>query len=430
MTERLTYEELEIKVQELTEDHEKYELITETIVHGVQEIDTTGKILFANSAFHKMCGYANGDLIGKSMYDLFPEDTDLTVLPDYIKTLIQEQPEPEPWFGKMVNKNGNILDIQTDWNYKHNRRGDVIGFISIISDITDRKKDEIEIEQSHKRLEVALEGSNSGIWEWNLQTNEVFFGENFFKMAGYEPDEFSHSLESFKERVHPDDVAEAENRVASYLEGKSKTYKVEFRLKTKSKQWMWILSQGKIFKYDEDGNPILFTGTHVDITYRKNSEQILNETNKVLEQKVEERTHELTEMNTALKVLLKKRETDKKNTERQIFANVRNLIIPYLKKLGKILPDSDQRILFDIINANVNEIISPISRHLSSSSFGLSLTEIKVANLIKEGKKSKEIASILGLSSRTIDKHRENIRRKLSINNRRVNLAAHLSSMD
>ena len=83
------------RVRELTENQKRYQLITETIVHGVQEIDTTGKILFANSAFHKMCGYKNGDLIGKSMYDLVVEDTDSNVLHEYIKTLIHEQPEPE-----------------------------------------------------------------------------------------------------------------------------------------------------------------------------------------------------------------------------------------------------------------------------------------------------------------------------------------------
>ncbi|MCD4678537.1 MAG: PAS domain S-box protein [Desulfobacula sp.] len=153
MKKKPTYEELKKRVQELTENQEKYELINETIAHGVQEIDTTGKILFANSAFHRMCGYNPGALIGKSIYDLFPEDTDLKVLRDYIKILIQEQPEPEPWFGKMIKKNGNLFDIQTDWNYKFNSHGNVIGFISIISDITKRKQAKEELLLNQKQFD-------------------------------------------------------------------------------------------------------------------------------------------------------------------------------------------------------------------------------------------------------------------------------------
>ena len=138
MTKKPSYEELEKRVQELSENQDKYELLAETIVHGVQEVDTTGKILYANSAFHKMCGYENGDLIGKLMYDLFPKDADSKALRDYIKILIQKQPEPEPWFGKMIMKNGNLFDVQIDWNYKLNRHGDIIGFISSISNIIEK----------------------------------------------------------------------------------------------------------------------------------------------------------------------------------------------------------------------------------------------------------------------------------------------------
>jgi len=156
MAEKATYEELEKRIQELTENQDKYKLITETLVPGVQEIDTTGKILFANSAFHKMCGFNHGDLIGQSIYDLFSEDTDLKGVRDYIETLVQKQPEPEPWFGQMVTKNGIVFDVQTDWNYKLNRHGDVIGFISIISDITERKQAEKGRERLLKAYQKAL----------------------------------------------------------------------------------------------------------------------------------------------------------------------------------------------------------------------------------------------------------------------------------
>jgi len=166
-----------------------------------------------------------------------------------------------------------------------------------------------------------------------------------------------------------------------------------------------------------------------NITNRKKTEQTLKETLETLQQKVKERTVELEEINTALKVLLKKTDKDKKNLEKQILSNSSNLILPYLKKLAKTNMDSQQQALLNIIEGNVAELISPISNRFASSSFGFTLTEIKIANLIKDGKKSKEIAEILNLSPRTIEKNRENIRSKLSIQNKRVNLQAYLASL-
>lgn len=170
-------------------------------------------------------------------------------------------------------------------------------------------------------------------------------------------------------------------------------------------------------------------GIATNITNRKKTEQALKETLDTLEQKVKERTVELEEMNTALKVLLKKLDKDKKDIEKQIISNVSNLILPYLKKLAKTNMNSRQQALLNIIEGNVAEVISPISNRIASSSFGFTLTEIKVANLIKDGKKSKEIAEILNLAPRTIEKYREKIRSKLSIQNKKVNLQTYLASL-
>jgi len=166
-----------------------------------------------------------------------------------------------------------------------------------------------------------------------------------------------------------------------------------------------------------------------NITGKKLAELALKESHELLEEKINERTLELKEMNSALKVLLRKRDEDVKSINKQILSNVSSLIIPYLRKLAKTQLNYDQQTLLKIVQANVAEIISPISHRFASSTFGLTLTEIKVANLIKEGAKTKEIARILILSPRTIDKYRENIRSKLSIQNKKVNLQSYLASM-
>jgi len=142
------------------------------------------------------------------------------------------------------------------------------------------------------------------------------------------------------------------------------------------------------------------------------------------------KTKNLEELNTALKVLLDKREEDKSIIEGKIMSNVKALVQPYLAKLKKISPVQNQKTIINILESNLNEIISSFSRHLSSKYLNLSPSEIQVANLVKQGKTNKEIAEILHVTSRTIAFHRENIRKKLGLTNKKTNLKTYLMSLD
>jgi len=130
-----------------------------------------------------------------------------------------------------------------------------------------------ELSKSEELLSLALNASNSGIWDWDLKTGRVYFNDNYFLLAGYDPHEFPHAYEEWEKRVHPDDLGRVTEAVRAYLGGESKTYCVEFRFKAKSGLWMWILSQGKLFEKDKQGKPVRFTGTHTDVTDRKRAEQ-------------------------------------------------------------------------------------------------------------------------------------------------------------
>ena len=111
-------------------------------------------------------------------------------------------------------------------------------------------------------------------------------------------------------------------------------------------------------------------------------------------------------------------------------SNVRELILPYLAKLnnGK-LPDKEKAYL-DIVVSNLKDIISPFALSLTGKYLSLTPTEIQVANLIKQGKTTKDIAELYNLSARTIEFHRDNIRSKLGIKNKKINLRTHLLSLN
>jgi len=175
----------------------------------------------------------------------------------------------------------------------------------------------------------------------------------------------------------------------------------------------------KAFKVS-DGMGVIMT----DITERIKAESAL----KKREAELEIQSRDLEQINTALKVLLRKRDQDKSELEEKVLFSVKELIIPYLKEIRKSGPYPRHRMLLGIIESNLNEIISPFSERISAKISKFTPTEVTVANLVKRGKSTKEIAELLNLSPKTVDSHREHIRKKLGINNQKINLRTHLLS--
>ena len=195
----------------------------------------------------------------------------------------------------------------------------------------------------------------------------------------------------------------------------------------------WIVTETRKFPIciDEKVKKIV-TVVH-DITRRKHMEAALQKSLDELDIRVKERTKELEiktknleEVNTALGVLIKKRDEDKAELEERILANSKELVLPYIEKLENTPVDDRQKAYLSILVSNLNDIISPFSSSLTNGYRKLTSSEIQVSDLIKHGKRTKEIAELLSLSARTVESHRKNIRRKLGLSNKRVNLRSHL----
>jgi DNA-binding CsgD family transcriptional regulator/PAS domain-containing protein len=164
------------------------------------------------------------------------------------------------------------------------------------------------------------------------------------------------------------------------------------------------------------------------ITERKRAEEALRRQQEYLDRVVEQRTVKLEEANAALKVLLKRREEDKEELEEKMLFSVKELVDPYVEKLRNSSLDESQKAYTDIIKSNLNDIVSPLARRMSMEHLRLTHTEIQVANLVKQGRITKEIAELLHLSPRTVESYRDNIRKKLGIKNKKVNLRTYLLS--
>jgi PAS domain S-box-containing protein len=166
-------------------------------------------------------------------------------------------------------------------------------------------------------------------------------------------------------------------------------------------------------------------GFNIDITEQKQTEEALKEREKELELK----SHNLEEANVALKVLLKKRDEDKLELEEKILLNIKELVVPYLEKLKKNTLDEKQKIYVSILESNLKDITSSFSHRLSSKYMNFTPTEIQIANLLRRGKTSKEIAELINSSPKNVAFHRENIRRKLGLKNKKTNLKSYLLSL-
>lgn len=384
----------------------------------------TGQYRYVNSTFTNVFGYSNKDLIKEGSFFKLVQEKDKKALAHAYDRRLKGKRTSQFYRIDLIAKDETLIPCETSGRLL-NINGESAIFV-IIRVIGERLKKEDSLKKLNQRLSIALKGSKSGIWDWNIKTGEVYFSENYFKIAGYELNEFPHSYEEWKKRVHPDDIKNTERKIVSFIKRKLKEFEAEFRFLTKEKEWIWILSQGRIFEYDLNGKPLRFTGTHMDITERKLAENNLKETIVKHEKKVKERTIELTEMNTALKVLLKKREEDKDDIEEKIAANFKLRISPIIDRLKNQSTQEASLSIIKVLELEMKDVLSSFSKKLSTPMTNLTPMEIQVASLIKLGKTNKEISNFLNRSVHTIANHRENMRKKLGIQKKKVNLRSFL----
>ena len=143
----------------------------------------------------------------------------------------------------------------------------------------------------------------------------------------------------------------------------------------------------------------------------------------------QEKASALIEMNAALKVLLEQRNQDKTELENKVISNVEELILPHLESIRGLAPQGRIQALIDIVEMNLNNLISPLAHRLSTDFNRLTPNEIRVAEMVKNGRTNKEIAAILGISVKTSEYYRDSIRDKLRLKGKKINLKSYLRSL-
>lgn len=416
----------EISKRKLAEDalkerEEKYRLVVENASEGII-VTQDGKLRYANPITSHFTGYTIDELTSRPFEDFVHPDDRRMVMGHYLRRIKGEE-APGTYIFRVINKNGEIKWIEINgvmisWENRP-------ATLNFLRNITERKRIEEKLLTSEKRYELASRAGKVGVWDWNLETNEIYVDPNLKTMLGYADHEIQNHLDDWGKHVHPDDAERVIIEATAHIDGVKPQYEVIHRMLHKDGSTRWFLARGTAVR-DANGKPYRLVGTDTDISERKQMEEEVRER----EAKLETQTIDLEEVNAALKVLLKRREEDKIELAESVQANAKELVFPYLEKLEKTQLDPHQVTLIKIVKAHLKDIVSSFTTKLSAKFLKLTPTEIKLASLIKDGRTTKEAAELLGLSENTIQVHRHHIRSKLGLKNKKINLRSYLRSLD
>jgi PAS domain S-box-containing protein len=296
-----------------------------------------------------------------------------------------------------------------------NESGEYLGRRGSNRDVSIRKHFEEALEESEKRLNLALQVGKTGYWDWDVNTGRVnWYGESA-SLFGIMDEDFKGTIDAVQDLVHPDDRLMGMEALRRTLEGEI-PYENTYRVVHSNGEIRWLYSYGHL-QHDDHGRTVHIFGITQDITRYK-----------LAEEELKRHAVELKEANTALRVLMKQREEDLKILEERIQKNVNELVLPYVKKLASVNLDGIHKEYLKILETNLNEITSSFITNLSTIYKRLTPQEIQVADLIKKGKNTKEMASMLRTSVHTVGTHRNNIRKKLGLRFSKVNLRSILLS--
>ena len=539
----------------LKESEARYRAVIENISEPYAEHDLAGRITYFNDAYLKEMGYSREELQGLSYRNYIERknlDAAYRIYNEVYKTGIPAiSSEMES-----VNKAGKKNQYELTVSLIRDTQGKPVGFRTLFHNITERRNAEDAIRSIQERLELVLAGAELGLYDINSKTGVSYVDDRYLDMLGYQREDFlAFNIETWMKIIHPDDLNNIKEKVREIMSGNRQLVEMEYRLRHKSGDWLWVLGRGRVVGWDEAGKPLRFTGTQLnitdrkraqealrlseerlrlvtdnmkdiiamtdrhfkivyispsvysvmgydskdregksltdfihpedlpiiekvlrdslatfspgkiecrymhargeyiwleakgaymldeqrnflgavfgirDITERKRVEENLQKTLDELETRVKERTFELQEINTTLRVLLKNRDEDQKSLQEALQSNIHQLVIPFVQKLRTTQLSEQKLEYLNILETNLNNIASPFINKLSIAYKNLSPRELQVAALIKQGKSSKDIADIFNLSVGTVNAYRNSIREKLHLVSTDTNLRSYLLAL-
>jgi len=332
MSEKPTYEELEQKIREmenaaaeherieqaLKESEERYRLLAENVTDVIWVMDENLKFTYISPSVQRLSGLTPEESMeqGSSMH-LTPaslEFANKVFEEHFMAVLASRDTEPEPLKVELeaIYKDGVTGWSEVNTSLLRTPEGEFAGLVGVSRDITKRKRAEEELKQhrdhleelvakrtgelsksneelqleivergrveaalreSEEQLELALRGADLGSWDWKIMTGDLVVNQRGAELLGYTPDEISPRIRLYEEALHPDEKPGILEGMSAHLRGKTPRFEAEHRLRTRSGDWIWVLTRGRVVERDEEGRAVRVTGTILDISRRKQAEE-------------------------------------------------------------------------------------------------------------------------------------------------------------
>ncbi|AHJ31131.1 GAF domain-containing protein [Nodularia spumigena CS-584] len=241
--------------------------ILESITDAFFALDQDWRFTYINSQPERLLQKSKNDLLGKNIWEVFPALVETKFYHEYHRAIAQQvsvefeefYPPLKGWFSVHAYPSRDGLSVY-------------------FQDITEKQQTAVALRQSEERWQLALQGNNDGIWDWNVKTNEVFFSTRWKEMLGYEDQEIANHLDEWEKLVHPDDLNYVLQALENHFTKKTPFYVTEHRLLCKDGSYKWILDRGQAL-WDKTGDVVRMLGSHTDIAERKQAEEELKRQN-------------------------------------------------------------------------------------------------------------------------------------------------------
>jgi PAS domain S-box-containing protein len=405
----------------------KYRNLIENINDVIFSVDTRKCITYISPAVERFLRYTVNEIMGVPFTHFVHPDDLPALLSRFEKTLSGDL---QPYEFRVFAKDGAIFHVRTSsrplWD-----DGRLVGLTGVMTDISEFKRAEEALRESEQRLSDIIDflpdatfaiDRDGKVIAWNRAIEEMT-GVKTKDMTGKGDYEYALPFYGIRRPILIDMVFISDEEIEKkyFFIKKEKDIILAEADVIMNGENLVLWGKARCL-YDSKGNIVGALQSIRDITDRKRAEEAV----KKRESELEMKSRNLEELNTALRVLLKRREDDKREFEERVLANIKQLVLPYIEKMKMSQLKEKDMSYVTILESNLKDIISPFSRRLSSKYLNLTPKEIQIANLIRDGRTTKEIAKLLNASPGTIDFHRNNIRHKLDMKNKKANLRTYL----